>query len=525
MAGSTKRCAAPSVETWPGGSPRSGSHDLRRRRSARASALVMASMLAILWSGCQSDLEEAQDPSISSARLSELAVSEDPAVQLAVANHPAVTAEHLYSLVTRGDSQVKFAVLRREELSDQVWSQLRTDQDKAVRLAVVGHPHLPTSQILGIAQSGDVAMKSALLDRPSLAPEVLGLLAGDQHPEVRRAVAGLHAVDRLTGGPSDESRAAGHAALLSDLLRDLAADESQVVRTAVAQNPLVSGDTLQRLALDPDPLVRATVAANSTTPPLTLFQMLESGELAVRMAVAGNPAIGPKTARRLSGDPAEEVRQRIATNPATPVSVLNAMARGDESWDVQESARRQGSTLPTIVLDLVRAQRAGLVTARGQGSGLQRLELELKLEVVQPVRVIVERGTIFRPNLAGTQAMVLRESFQVKLTSERPEIRLTLDAACAEMHDAVPGQGDEFTVQAPPSGDLAKLLTAVGFHQSGFRVQQFAIWTITDDPSRRGYVGLGSFGFGSGPSDEEMKEIRRLFLQAGISPSKYRAFD
>lgn len=57
----------------------------------------------------------------------------------------------------------------------------------------------------------------------------------------------------------------------------------------------------------------------------------------------------------------------------------------------------------------------------------------------------------------------------------------------------------------------------------GLRVQQFAIWTITDNPTKDGYVGIGSFGFGSGPGKTELARIKALFKAAGIPTTKYRA--
>jgi hypothetical protein len=61
------------------------------------------------------------------------------------------------------------------------------------------------------------------------------------------------------------------------------------------------------------------------------------------------------------------------------------------------------------------------------------------------------------------------------------------------------------------------------FSKQSFRVQQFAIWTITDNPTRKGYVGLGTFVSGSGPSDAEMAKIKALFTAAGIDQKKYQA--
>lgn len=438
---------------------------------------LLAASLAL--GACRSKVERAQDPTTSSAELAELAESGDPAVRLAVAGNASASEEALLSLATDGDAPVKLALLERPELPEEVFSRLRTDEDPAVRLTVARHPALPTTQALEVASSGDVHSKLALLDRPALDGEALDVLGRDPSPAVRAAVVGR-----------------------SD----------------------VSIELLEQLALDPEPAVRAAVAAHPETPPPTLYRLIEGEEPEVRLAVAANPQIDPKTVSELSRDPDARARRRIAGNPATPLPVLNSLAREDESPEVREAARSQGSALPETEVDLVSAQRSGLVRVAGRGHGLQSLELELELEVVQPVRLTIEAGTVFRPSAAGTQTMVLTKSRTVKLEADRPELRLTLDAACAEMHADTPGSDDTFTLEAAPTGDLAKLLATPAFSDSGFRVRQFAVWTITDNPSRHGYVGLGSFGFGSGPSDEELEEIRNLFRQAGIPRGKYRAF-
>ncbi len=461
-----------------------GGHISEGRRSSELETLVGFLLIPILavclvQGACRSRIEQAQDPATSSSELAELARSGDPAIQLAVARNASTREDALRSLVTNGDSSVKLAVLERTELPDDIFTRLRTDGNPAVRLAVVGHPALPSSQALEVAKSGDVRDKLALLERPNLTGGAMSLLARDDSPEVR---------------------------------------------AAVARNERVSTETLEHLALDSEPGVQAAVAANPETPPLTLYRLLEGGVREVRLAVAGNPGIGPKTVSELSRDPDAQVRKRIAGNAATPVSVLNALARDDQSQEVRKAARLQGNSLPEVKVDLVRAQRTGLLGVAGHGRGLQSLELELTLEVVQPVRVTVEAGTIFRPSAAGTQAMVLTQTRTVRLDLDHPELELSLDAACSEMDDDTPGWEDTFTLQTPPTGDLAKLIHTQAFGDSGFRVQQFAVWTITDNPSRHGYVGLGSFGFGSGPSDEEMAEIRALFRQAGIPLAKYRAF-
>jgi hypothetical protein len=99
--------------------------------------------------------------------------------------------------------------------------------------------------------------------------------------------------------------------------------------------------------------------------------------------------------------------------------------------------------------------------------------------------------------------------------------------ACAEMRRDQPGESDTFDIRTSrASGDLARLLNEPEFGDHQFRVQQFAVWTITNDPLRRNYTPLGSTlsVFGTGPTDDEFNAIRDLLEAADIEPSDYRAF-
>ncbi|MGZ8436916.1 MAG: hypothetical protein ACXWXR_00080 [Candidatus Limnocylindrales bacterium] len=101
---------------------------------------------------------------------------------------------------------------------------------------------------------------------------------------------------------------------------------------------------------------------------------------------------------------------------------------------------------------------------------------------------------------------------------------ITLEVACAAMHLDQPGSGDQFGFDASPTSPaLLQLLQLADFADQTFRVRQFAIWTITDNPARDGYVALGTFGIGSGPSDTEIATIRQLLMKAGIDPTTYQA--
>ncbi len=176
-------------------------------------------------------------------------------------------------------------------------------------------------------------------------------------------------------------------------------------------------------------------------------------------------------------------------------------------------------------VELRQALRQGLVSVTGTGDGLQSLDLELTSEVDEELSVTIEPGTLVDPAARATQTMVVVAEAVVDLKAMATE-EISLDVACAQMRQDQPSSSDSFTVRlTDPEADLVHLLGVPEFTAETFRVQQFAVWTITNDPKRNGYVGLTS-GFeiyGSGPSDEELASIKALFESAGIDSHKYRA--
>jgi hypothetical protein len=182
------------------------------------------------------------------------------------------------------------------------------------------------------------------------------------------------------------------------------------------------------------------------------------------------------------------------------------------------------STTPQRV-QLRDAASRGLVRTSIQGQNLEWIKLILESLIPDPVEVTISPGTVFQSQASGVQNMVVIQERTVVLDSQERSVTLSIPVACANMHLGQPDDSHGFGIsEAPVPDDLLELLSLPDFADEDFRVQQFAIWTITDNPSRGGYVGLGYFGVGSGPSSEEMQRIRELFEQAGIPLERYRAF-
>lgn len=94
--------------------------------------------------------------------------------------------------------------------------------------------------------------------------------------------------------PSPTVRASAARGPLTDEAEDvLAGDEAPRVRNALAGNPNCSPETLATLSMDDDQAVRVTVARHRSTPPETLADMTgeldRRKDLGIARALAGNP--------------------------------------------------------------------------------------------------------------------------------------------------------------------------------------------------------------------------------------------
>jgi hypothetical protein len=175
--------------------------------------------------------------------------------------------------------------------------------------------------------------------------------------------------------------------------------------------------------------------------------------------------------------------------------------------------------------NLVDAIANGWVIASISGDGLSKIDISLQPQVDFNLEVSIEPGTVFESQSAGVQNMVLRQGTVVVLKPSI-EVSLELEVSCANMELKEPSGTDSFLVsQGETAEDLNKLLSVPEFRFESGRVQQFAIWTITDNPSRSEYTGItDEYGIGTGPTDDEFQKILDLFDRAGIDTSNYQAF-
>lgn len=175
-------------------------------------------------------------------------------------------------------------------------------------------------------------------------------------------------------------------------------------------------------------------------------------------------------------------------------------------------------------VDLATAVRRGLVAVKATGDGIQTMQLSLSSKASDVIDVTVTPGMIFEAAYAGVQSMVVTSGTDVVLNPGDSGVSLTVYVACTNMHLSAPTSSNTFSVRSSRSRTLRLLVSLADFQQSSPQVQQFAVWTITDNPGRYGFTELCSDSANcSGPTGDEINQIRQLFKEAGITTSNYAA--
>jgi hypothetical protein len=103
-------------------------------------------------------------------------------------------------------------------------------------------------------------------------------------------------------------------------------------------------------------------------------------------------------------------------------------------------------------------------------------------------------------------------------------VRRSVTAACVDMALETPTASTTFAVDGIHSADMMTLLQRTpGFASAPWRVQQFAVWVVSDNPARYGFRELIGTGGSGPPTEAEINDMRALFERGGMNSSSYRA--
>ena len=181
-------------------------------------------------------------------------------------------------------------------------------------------------------------------------------------------------------------------------------------------------------------------------------------------------------------------------------------------------------------LTLQEAVKDGLVVATIYGRGLTQINVSIKPTVEtkdENLEIEILPGTLFISGTEGVQNMVVRRREVVYLSGEpETEVSLELEVSCANMELKMPDFSDGFTVGLEPvNEDLVKLLSMDDFRFNDTILQQFAVWTITENPMFTwDYTGITHGNYTTNVTDSDVEWLKGLFVQAGIDTNNYLIF-
>lgn len=179
------------------------------------------------------------------------------------------------------------------------------------------------------------------------------------------------------------------------------------------------------------------------------------------------------------------------------------------------------TTAPPARVDFADAVFRGILAVEAKGNGLTSVMLSITSSAAENLLVTIAPATLFEAQARGVQNMVATAAQEFRI-SPGGRTTQTVSAACANMNLGTPSPLNTFAVSGHHSAEMAALLRVANFSRETTRVKQFAVWTISDNPSRWGYTGLsGSTGSGE-PTDAEIARVKELFTLAGLDPAGWR---
>lgn len=175
-------------------------------------------------------------------------------------------------------------------------------------------------------------------------------------------------------------------------------------------------------------------------------------------------------------------------------------------------------------LTLVEAAQSGQVDIEITGDDLVNASAVFTSKADAPLAITLEAGTQLLSDKANVTNLALRQTIRFGLLpGEKRELHLPV--VSLNMKQNSPSIVDDFTVSAKAvKPELLQLLALPEFRFAPLRVQQYAVWVITDNPTVNGFVETGMFGRETAPTSDELAEVRRLLEAAGLDPAKYKAF-
>ena len=151
----------------------------------------------------------------------------------------------------------------------------------------------------------------------------------------------------------------------AEVLTALSKDKDVYLRSVVASNAITPVAVLEVLATDKWPVVLSSTAANPSTPMALRHHLLKAlaNVSGFRDAVASDPATPVDVLEALARDKKAHVRQAVAANPATPMHVRQPLMQAwlKKAGDHKRQSIAANVTTPAVVLEALAEDRSTVV--------------------------------------------------------------------------------------------------------------------------------------------------------------------
>ena len=224
-----------------------------------------------------------------------------------------------------------------DDMPASFWERLRTHVEPRLRaVAAASDPLTTRDKLEELAESDDAAVLHSVASHPNTPAEVLRRIAESSWlpDEARCAVARNKSISprllrTLAKDPSEDVRsvAAAHPATPAAVLAVLSDDWSVEVRVSVVLHPSTPEHVLIEAATDDHPAVPRHAARNPWLPASALERLLRASFRGVRADAVLHPSTSLEMAIPLATDRSLQVRRMVAFKPGMPAEILKRLAR------------------------------------------------------------------------------------------------------------------------------------------------------------------------------------------------------
>ena len=259
-----------------------------------------------------------------------------------IAQHNNAPTEVLEKIVCYvGGSEILKAVSQNTAATSKVLSLILKQQTQSKDYAflaknIAANPATPPSLLAHIYAKGDVYTRAAVIAHKNCPLELLkSALVANENQVLRHLAA--------------------DARLSAQVLGQLASNQDQQVRCAVATNISTPQIVIKRLLNDSSPRVRRALASRTDLNKASMKYLVKDRDDWVRQWLARNPSLSVSLLKKLLLDSVPDVRRAVARNPECPVALLKVLAKDSQAW-VRAGVSYQPKAPKSLMLKLAKDQ-------------------------------------------------------------------------------------------------------------------------------------------------------------------------